>query len=409
MIPLRLGVLATHPIQYHAPLYRELAATEDVDLTVFFCHRPTPKEQGVGFGVEFEWDVDLTSGYRHVWLENVSPNPSVAAFRGCDTPGIVDWIQGRQGAPFHTFIVHGWAWKSCWQAFRACWRARTPLVVRGDSQLPSGRQGWRARLKQAAKRVLYPLMMKRFDLCLAYGKRSAEYFSHYGARRTAIAPHFVDNDFFAERARECHAGRAEQRRRWGIPEDAFCLLLCGKLAPVKRPLDVLAALRRLPDGARGSRPLHLLIVGDGELRQECEDYARRQALPVSFAGFLNQSELSAAYAACDALVLCSQSETWGLVVNEAMACGLPVVVSSTCGCAPDLVEDGVTGLVFPQGDVAALARCIRWIWRCPADFDADVIRDRVGTHSVEVVAQAMLANIRQMLEDRAHQRHRVAG
>ena len=86
---------------------------------------------------------------------------------------------------------------------------------------------------------------------------------------------------------------------------------------------------------------------------------REHTLPVSFAGFLNQGEIPAAYAACDALVLPSDyGETWGLVVNEAMACGVPAVVSDAVGCGPDLVEEGQTGMIFPLGDIPALARAI---------------------------------------------------
>ena len=102
-------------------------------------------------------------------------------------------------------------------------------------------------------------------------------------------------------------------------------------------------------------PLALLMVGDGELRAECEAYAREHNLPVTFAGFLNQSEMPKAYAVADCLVLPSdQGETWGMVVNEAMACGLPAIVSDRVGCHPDLIVPGVTGHTFRFGDTREL-------------------------------------------------------
>src|SRR5207248_1690512 len=115
---------------------------------------------------------------------------------------------------------------------------------------------------------------------------------------------------------------------------------------------------------------HVLVVGDGELMTEARALAARERLPLTFAGFLNQTEIVGAYVAADCLVLPSDTgETWGLVVNEAMACGIPAIVSDQVGCGPDLVSDSVTGAMFPMGDIDALARCL-------IDFSADPQRLR---------------------------------
>lgn len=352
---MKLGILATHPIQYHAPLFRELAGREGVDLTVYFAHRPTPAEQGEGFGVAFAWDVDLLSGYQHHFLANVARHPA-QGFGGYDTPEIAAIIAREN---FDVFIIHGWNNRSCWQAFLACWRTGTRLAVRSDSQLPQGRMSAARRLKQAAKRLLYPHFIRRFDLCLPYGQRSAEYFRHYGGRRIAIAPHFVDNDWFASQAALLAPRRAELRRQWGIPEDAYCFLFCGKFIAKKRPLDLLQALDLLCREPLAPGAPHLLMVGSGELLDQCRSYAAARNLPVTFAGFLNQGEITQAYVAADCLVLPSESETWGLVVNEALACGLPVIVSDACGCVPDLIEPGGAGYAYPCKEVAALAGRMR--------------------------------------------------
>jgi glycosyltransferase involved in cell wall biosynthesis len=113
--------------------------------------------------------------------------------------------------------------------------------------------------------------------------------------------------------------------------------------------------------------MHLLVVGTGELMEPAQAFAREHALPVTFTGFLNQSEIAAAYVAADALVLPSDyGETWGLVVNESMACARPAIVSDRVGCGPDLVTPGVTGECFAFGDTAALAAVLE---RCAAERD----------------------------------------
>jgi glycosyltransferase involved in cell wall biosynthesis len=164
--------------------------------------------------------------------------------------------------------------------------------------------------------------------------------------------------------------RAALREQWGIPEDAFCVLFCGKFIPKKRPLDLVAAARTLIERGTLSKP-HLLFVGSGVLGQEIRGACRivsdkegwtgssrvegtnESVLPTaSFAGFLNQKEISQAYVAADCLVLPSDyRETWGLVVNEALASGLPCLVSQACGCAKELSSCGT----FPLGDIDTLA------------------------------------------------------
>ena len=112
----RIGFLVSHPIQYYTPLFRELA--RQCALTVFFAHRQTAEQQArAGFGVAFDWDVDLLSGYDSRFLVNVSRDPSTDRFGGCDTPGIADEIAGGY---FDAFVVPGWALHSYWQALAAC-------------------------------------------------------------------------------------------------------------------------------------------------------------------------------------------------------------------------------------------------------------------------------------------------
>jgi glycosyltransferase involved in cell wall biosynthesis len=344
--PVRVGVLATHPIQYYAPWYRALAARMDLD--VFFSHRQTASEQAAaGFGVAFDWDVPLLDGYRSRFLTNVARSPAVDRFRGCNTPEIGRIIEAGN---FNAFIVHGWSTFSYWQAMSACWRTRTPVLVRGDSTLTTPRSWWRA----AIKVPIYRWFIPRFDGYLVVGRRAREYVLHYGAdpARCFDAPHCVDNTFFASRSDELRDNRTAIRARFGIPQHAVAFLFAGRFIQRKRPATFVRAVA----AAAGQAPAVFgLMVGDGPIRGEAEALASEAGAPIRFSGFLNQTDMVAAYAACDALIVPSEWETWGLVVNEAMACGLPAIVTSGVACADDLVIPSVTGEVCAVDAVDQLA------------------------------------------------------
>ena len=380
----RLGVLATHPIQYHAPLYRALA--KHLDLSVYFAHRQTAEGQAAaGFGVAFEWDVDLLSGYSHTFLRNRARRPSTDTLLGCHTPEIAEIIEHER---FDAFLVNGWYTRSLWQAIRACWRTTTPLLVRGDSQLGTPR----SRAKEMAKEVVYRQFIPRFDGYLVVGERARDYYLHYGAdpSRMEFVPHFVDNDFFRSGASTAGGGRP-LRDALGYSDDTVVLLFAGKLIGAKRPHDVVRGAARLRERDRDAR---VLVVGSGVLQGALWAEAEHAGVPVHFAGFKNQTELPSYYAAADLLVLPSENETWGLVVNEAMACGTPTVVSDAVGCAPDLVEEGRTGAVFPLGDTEALADAVeRMVPRLGAPALERALAEKVSRYSLEVAVEGTLAAV----------------
>lgn len=344
-MPLRVGFLTTHPIQYQAPVFRSLAERPDITFTALFCLLPDQRQQGDGFDVGFQWDVPLLNGYDYEVLRNVSSRPSVTAFGGCDTPDIAEVMRRRQ---LDALVVNGWVVKSCLQGLWACRRAGVPALVRGEANLLRPRPLW--------KRELHRQLLKQYTACLYIGRRNREFYERHGvtASRLFAAPYCIDNERFASQAASWAGREIECRLRFGIDPDSACFLFSGKLIPKKHPLELLRAFR---DVAASSGRVSLLVVGDGELRAQCEQYVALHRLPVRFAGFLNQSEIARAYAAADCLVLPSDyGETWGLVVNEAMACGRPAIVSDLVGCADDLIAGHDTGSIFPFGDWQKLTR-----------------------------------------------------
>jgi glycosyltransferase involved in cell wall biosynthesis len=344
----RLGILSTHPIQYHAPWFRGLAAHPEIDVHVFFCHNATAKDQArAGFGVEFDWDVDLLAGYPHFFLNNVAKPARHGRFAGFDTPEIGKIIRDRR---YDAVLVNGWNYKSAWQAIWAAWQSGVKVMVRGDSHLHSDR----SRAFRLSKRLAYRRFVPRFDACLAPGTWSREYFEHYGARpdRIFFVPHVLDADFMESESQRLSVERTELRRRWKLRDDSFVFLFAGKFTETKRPLDFVKALS---ESAKQGKHIQGLMVGDGPLRPACEEFVTCHDAPVTFTGFLNQSQIIRAYVCGDVLVLPSIGETWGMVVNEAMACRRACLVSDRVGCGPDLVMGHYTGAIFPHGDVGALS------------------------------------------------------
>jgi glycosyltransferase involved in cell wall biosynthesis len=380
----RLALVASHPVQYQAPWYRALSAV--LDLKVFFAHRSTPADQArAGFNVEFEWDTPVLEGYACEWLENVASAPGVDRFLGCNTPGIRTALE-RGG--FDAVLVNGWHLRCYWQAIAAARQSGLPIMVRGDSQLETPR----GPMIRAAKRLAYPRLVRQFDVCLAVGHRNAEYYRCYGVPEDRIvrAPHCVDNDFFRRAAAAARREEVPLRRELGIGDDDVVFLFAGRLVEKKRPLDFLKAL---DIAAAGGRRTCGLVVGDGPLKASVDEHRDRHGTRAVTTGFLNQRDLARAYAAADVLVLPSScGETWGLVVNEAMAAGLTAIVSDQAGCAPDLILEGKTGLTYPCGDVTALAQRMTSVIEQPA-LRADM-RAHAGEHvsrfSPEVAAAGVV-------------------
>lgn len=388
-MPHKLAIVTTHPIQYQAPLFRKLAADPRVDLTVFFCHMPNAEQQGEGFGVSFKWDLPLLDGYHYEVLDNVAVNPGVGHFRGCDTPSIERRIaEGK----FDAVIVNGWVVKSCLQTRQACRRLGIPCIVRGESNALRPRAWW--------KTILHRRLLKGYSAFLAIGSSNRQFYLDRGVRPEQIFPAYycIDNERFAAQAAALAPQRQDLRKRWEITDDRIVYLFCAKFIPKKRPLDVVLAVGR---AAAAGHKLHLLMVGDGEERAACEAAARQAESPVTFAGFLNQNELAQAYVAADFLVLPSDhGETWGLVVNEAMACGRPAIVSDQVGCGPDLIQEGDTGASYRCGDISALAELLGYWADRPSEIHAMGAKAcrLVGQYSMDAAKEGTIAAVTYVCE-----------
>jgi len=381
----RVVFVTSHPIQYQVPVFRQLAEMQDIDFSVLFAMLPSAKAQGTGFGVDFEWDVPLLEGFEYKVLENISKDPSVANFSGCDTPGVFKQLKVLKP---DAVIVNGWVVKTCLQTLWACKRLGIPCLVRGEANNLRKRPAW--------KRLLQRILVNQYSACLYIGEENRLFYRSHGVSEKKLFPsrYCVENERFEQAERLVSDQVNSLRGKWNIPDDATCYLYCGKFEHKKHPLELLSAFQKVCASAKN---LHLLMVGDGELRVRCEAYAVQHELPVTFTGFLNQSEIVQAYVASDCLVLPSDAgETWGLVVNEAMACGLPAIVSDLAGCAPDLVVSGQTGQVFSFGGWDGLSELMIALGKDKTSVSilGANARARVQSYSPEAAAKGIASAVR---------------
>jgi glycosyltransferase involved in cell wall biosynthesis len=381
---MKIAVLASHPIQYHAPLFRALAL--HCDLMVFFAHQQDQQGQAAaGYGVGFEWDVDLLTGYAHTFLHNRSRHPSTGHFAGCDTPDIADHLQDGK---WDALLLMGWNLKSYWQGIFAARRAGIATFVRGDSHARAANQRWWARI---VKGILYRFAFRLPTGFFLQSRHSLEYVRGFGVSgdRMRVHAHVIDvARWQAQVAAQDQTRLEELRAQLGIGAERNIALFVGRMLPVKRADLCIAALADASLRERWS----LLLVGEGPQRAVLERQAQAAGVHTVFAGFVNQSALAPFYALADVLLI-PRPETWGLVANEALACGTPVIASDAAGCAGDLIREGGNGLLFVDGNAGDLQRALReFAVRGKRGF-ANAVEQSVGDFQPDAVAQVLLRDV----------------
>jgi glycosyltransferase involved in cell wall biosynthesis len=345
----RLAFIVSHPIQYYAPLYQRLAKRDDVTTKVFFTwHTGQTAVQDRGFKAPVLWDIPLTDGYEFELVPNIASDPGTHHFFGLNNPLLVERVTAWRPDVVH---ITGWAWWSHLLALRAFKKKGIPTLFRGDSHLLDvALRG----LRWSIKRALLTRVFSWPAGILVVGAANRAYFEAFGVgpKRLFPCPHSIDVGRFAEPDDVLEQEALRWRQELEIAPYQHVILFAGKFERKKRPLELMEAVQTLPPG-----PV-LVMVGSGEL--EAQVIARAAESPERFRilPFQNQSRMPIVYRMGDLFVLPSAfGETWGLAVNEALACGRPVLVSDRVGCAADLIHPS-SGRIFSWGDPAALARML---------------------------------------------------
>ncbi len=350
MQPKKLAIISTHPIQYNAPLFRILAETEGVSIKVFYTWSQAQESvSDKDFGQEIKWDIPLLDGYDWQFVTNISTKPK-QTFGGLVNPGLIPAIE-QWGAD--ALMVFGWNFSSHFKAMRH-FHGRIPVWFRGDSTLLDETPSLHTFVRRMVLRYIYSHIDKAFYV----GENNRRYFLAHGLRGDALifAPHAVENSRFdtAEAALE---GR-QLRSELGLTDNDIVMVFAGKIIPCKNMVEFSHQFADYISSV-GNSNLKLLIIGDGVQSDKLARHEHILRMP-----FQNQSRMPAVYKAADILVLPSISETWGLAVNEAMAAGTPVIVTSKVGCAYDLVKDGQTGFYFDLNSPEANRRIFEKLENC---------------------------------------------
>lgn len=377
----RLAIITTHPIQYNAPLFRLLSQRKRIDVKVFYTWGQSKGEVfDARFGIQRRWDIPLLDGYEHEFVKNTSNHPDSNRFWGIINPGLVKQIKAEQ---FDAVLVYRWSVFSHLYLMQRLGK-KPALFFRGDSHLQNQHKG----IKSLFKQLLFRFVYRKVDKVFYVGKSNKTYFLHAGLKEQQLipAPHAVDNQRFFTDAAEMENKAKEARAADGIPEEAVVFLYAGKFYSLKQTDLIIKAFQRLE-----GKQYRLLLVGDGEQETMLKELASTDER-ILFRPFYNQSDMPWVYRMGDVFVLPSKSETWGLGVNEAMACGRPAIVSDACGCAPELIVEGETGFVFAYNSEEQLLDCL-------LQFGERGKAKKMGEQALQHIKGFSLEKIAEMIEE----------
>jgi glycosyltransferase involved in cell wall biosynthesis len=385
----RILHVCEHPVQYNTTLWQMQARHPKLDILVAYRSlQGAVPAVNPGFGVEVAWDVPLLDGYPWTLVSSTKKGQNGSGRLGLFSKEL--WRLVKRGG-FDAVSLGGYYFPEAWVAIVAAKRNGIPIILSTDAHsLESSRA--KSKVALAIKKLIVGRIFRAAAAVITSSSKAEIFLQALGVSRERIflGRSVVDNTWWMDRAAQ--TDRIALRREWNLPAEAAVALYCAKLQPWKRPGDLLEAFSRATVSCS-----YLVFAGDGPLRPILEQRSKDLGVAdrVRFLGFVNQTGLPGVYAASDLLVLPSDYEPFGLVVNEAMLCGCPVVVSDRVGARYDLVREGETGSVFPCGDVEALARILRLLLsdRSQLDRMGAAAKERMLTWTPEMNVEAFVEAI----------------
>ena len=378
----KLAIIITHPIQYYSPLFKLLSERNKIRIKFFYTwEQSKEKVYDKKFGKEIKWDIPLLGGYDYTFVKNLSKNPNSGSFKGVINPTLNKEIENWKA---DSILVFGWNHHSHFKAMRY-FKGTIPVYFRGDSTIIDSL----SIIRKVARFLFLNFVYRFVDYAFYVGTNSKNYFLKYGLtkKQLVFAPHAIDNERFSDKTSVNKA--LEKRKELGFSENDIVFLFAGKFEIIKNPLLLI-------DVATQNTKYKFVFVGSGELEQEMRHRAKNYE-HIKFLPFQNQKQMPVIYNLCDVYVLPSQGrgETWGLAVNEAMACGKAILVSDKVGCAVDLVRNGENGYVFKSNDMNDLKEKIKLFENKIAAF-GEQSKKMIKSWSFEKIAEAIEQNIHRL-------------
>ena len=352
---IRVAIVISHPIQHFVHLYKALAKQESIQLKVFFASKIGLNSYfDKDMAVDIKWATDLLGGYEYEFLSEADTIKE-SGFLNINNPSVISAL--KNFAP-DVVQLHGYAQLTLLRALIWCNFNRTPVLLWSDSSLLFRRPA----LKQFLKDMMLPVLLNRFSGVLTTGENNAAYYLKYGMKPNDIfrCPFTVDEPRLNEAKVSKLALREQHRANYKIANDEIVLLFVGKLAPWKRPQDLLEAVKIAQEKLGKTAKLLAFFAGNGVLKAELETTASTKNIRAVFGGFINIDVLPSIYAMADVLIFPSEKEPYGLSAREAICVGLPLIVSDQIGCigANDAARPDFNALVYPSLDTDSLANKI---------------------------------------------------
>ena len=360
----KLFIFDSHPVQYKAPVYQQLAKLIPGTLKVIYCTDCSVRgHQDKDFGRVVAWDTPLLEGYDYVVLNNERGVP-LQGFRSLTGRGMFRLLKiARPSA----VLISQFLYEADLVTYLSCLLLRIPIWIRHETQDEAfQRRLWKRMLRSLAYRLIYSGVSHAFFI----GQLNREHLLRHGMKesRLSFAPYCVDSPVAGMSGDEKVTARREMRVKLGIRDSEAVVLFSGKLIPKKAPDLILEAFSLLSPERRSAT--RVVFLGSGVMMDELKRRAEQFAGSVIFAGFVNQLELPDYYLAADMLILPSRrmGETWGLVVNEALHAGCGVIVSDAVGSHREFgAWERVR--VIKEHDAQACAQAIEELARFPRFFD----------------------------------------
>lgn len=333
----RMALITELIAPYRIPVFNALAHRDELELHVIFLSRTdSSMRQWHVYEEEIQFSYEVLPGWRQ----------RIGKFNILLNRGVAEAL--RKFCP-HVIVCGGYNYVASWQALRWAKRRHVPFILWSEST------GSDRRNEHAPMEFLKSKFVGSCDGFVVPGRSARDYLLSLGVRsdQISVAPNAVDLGWFTGAAAAVQQHKDHWRAQRGLPERYF--LFVGRLVREKGVFDLLHAYEQLPLVLR--EQIGLVFAGEGPMRAELESHAREiHPGSVHFAGFLHREELASYYALAECFVFPTHTDTWGLVVNEAMACGLPVVCTRVAGCAADLIHEN--GRLVPAGDSAELSRAM---------------------------------------------------